>query len=79
MNRQGAYEIITERLKQLSSLDTNNLSIKVGTGLKELSKSSEGVNYEMNFKLNGEKLDGSIHECGSQKFELLEESIDLNN
>ena len=78
MNRQDAYEIITKRLKQLSSLDNNNLSIKVGNGLKELSKSSKGANYEMNFKLNGEKLEGSIHECGSQKFELLEESIDLN-
>ncbi|MEP0177615.1 MAG: hypothetical protein ABJH28_00380 [Paraglaciecola sp.] len=79
MNRLDAYEIITERLKQLSSLDSKKLFVKVGAGLTELSKSSKGINYEMNFKLNGKMLQGSIHECGSQYFELMEESIALNS
>ena len=75
MDRREAYRILSAELAKVAS------SIRSGsptnTSIELTANGRSGTLYTMRIRVEEQKLLGSIHSNNSQKFELLEEAIEL--
>lgn len=73
MNRTEAYEILVSRLREHSA---SAIELKDAPA-KEVHRGDSGTLYEVDFRIEDDFLKASIHDHNTQKFELLEEAIEL--
>ena len=77
MNKSNAYKILTDELEKIRSIGISDAKKVVSQSQEYVVRGESGTAYNITIKLVGNKLEGSISELNSFKFELLEESIEI--
>jgi len=73
MDRSEAYQILESHLRELV------ISLPESLPVDLTIRGRSGALYQMNFELEDGKLHGTICDSNTQKFVLLEESIDIED
>ena len=76
MNKQIAYKLLANRLRELAEMDFSDISNRLNQD--EHVNGDDGVTYTLGFRLEGATLFGQIVDNNVAKFEMLEERIELN-
>jgi hypothetical protein len=76
MNRREAYKILTQKLSAVAE------RIRSGAAIQDAELESEvrgagGIRYSIEMRVVGSKVMGTIHDNNAQRFELLEEAIEV--
>ena len=82
MDRTEAYQILIAEMKSISNKPVEVLHGLVGKSLETESSSRSGRHYSLSIKIsqkgdNTYLLEGNIHDNNSFKYELLEETLEI--
>jgi len=74
-----AYKLLTERLREFVALGRTKTLAQIESEAEVYEQDSRGKQYVINFRVDGSRLHGSIHDRDSRQFSLLEEFVDFED